>query len=191
MAGAALKLALLYVIIMYVDQSLLSWQCLTRPIVIAPLAGLVVGDFHTGIVMGASLEAAFMGISAIGGAVAADATVASIIAVAYAVLTNAGIEEGIAISVPIGTLMASISAMFTPLWAGFAAFFEKLAAECNPKKFLITNLLIGFVQLSINATILFLAVAFGIDGLQNFLGSMPAWVMTGLGAASGMMLAVG
>jgi len=37
-----------------------------RPIVIAPLVGLALGDFHTGIVLGATLELVFMGAFPIG-----------------------------------------------------------------------------------------------------------------------------
>ncbi len=86
MVTIALKAAFVYYAVYWLDTFILSWQCLTRPIVIAPLAGLVMGDFHTGIVMGAALESIFMGISAIGGAIPADATTSSVIAVAYTFL---------------------------------------------------------------------------------------------------------
>ena len=38
---------------------------------------------------------------------------------------------------------------------------------------------------------LFVAVAYGVEGLNKALGALPPFVMTGLGAASGMMIAVG
>ena len=87
--------------------------------------------------------------------------------------------------------MASIAGMFTPIWASLAAYWEKLAAECNPRKFAFQT--IGFSCLTplINVVILFFAVSYGVEGLNAFLASMPAWVMTGLGAATSMMLAVG
>ena len=39
--------------------------------------------------------------------------------------------------------------------------------------------------------IIFVAVTYGVAGLQNALAALPAWVLTGLGAAGGMMTAVG
>ena len=191
MVSAALQICLAYYIISILDPYIMSWQCLNRPIVVAPLAGLILGDFKTGIIMGASLESIFMGISAIGGSIPADATTSSIIAVAYTILTGADIEAGLAIALPIGTVMASIAGMFTPIWASLAAYWEKLAAECNPRKFAFQT--IGFSCLTplINVVILFFAVSYGVEGLNAFLASMPAWVMTGLGAATSMMLAVG
>ncbi|WP_279193782.1 PTS mannose/fructose/sorbose/N-acetylgalactosamine transporter subunit IIC [Holdemania massiliensis] len=191
MVSAALQICLAYYIIVLLDPYSMSWQSLNRPIVVAPLAGLILGDFKTGIIMGASLESIFMGISAIGGSIPADATTSSIIAVAYTILTGADIEAGLAIALPIGTVMASIAGMFTPIWASLAAYWEKLAAECNPRKFAFQT--IGFSCLTplINVVILFFAVSYGVEGLNAFLAGMPTWVMTGLGAATSMMLGVG
>lgn len=191
MVSSALQICLVYYIVSLLDPYILSWQCINRPIVVAPLAGLVLGDFHTGIVMGAALESIFMGISAIGGSIPADATTASIIAVAYTILTGSTAEAGLAIALPIGTVMASIANMFAPLWASLAAYWEKLAAECNPKKFMIQTMAVNMITPLINTVILFFAVAYGVEGLQSFLVSLPAWVMTGLGASTSMMLAVG
>ena len=190
MVTAALQICIAYYLIMVIDY-LSGWQCISRPIVVAPIAGLILGDFKTGIMMGAALESVFMGISAIGGSIPADATTSSIIAVAFTLLTGAGMEEGLAIAMPIGTVMASLNGMLTPIWASLAAWWEKLATECNPRKFELMNFLVFLLQPLIGTVILFFAVAYGVEGLNAFLGSMPAWVLTGLGAASGMMLAVG
>ena len=120
---AAIICAVVYAVINWLDPYTLSWQCLNRPIVVAPLVGLLLGDFQTGIIMGASLEAIFMGISAVGGSIPSDC-------------------------------------------GNFSA--------CLP-----------------GAAIIFLGVAFGIEGRQAGLAACPAWVMTGLAAAGTMMTAVG
>lgn len=189
MAQAALKISILYFIISFLDPYILSWQTLNRPIVIAPLAGLILGDFQTGIIMGAGLESIFMGISAIGGQVPADATTASLIAVSFTVLTGASQEAGIALSLPIGTAMAAMNQFATPISASMAPYWEKIAHE--PKKFLLHNFIYSAVILLIPTVTLYLAVAFGVEGLNSFLASLPVWVMNGLNVASGMMLAVG
>ena len=69
-------------------------------------------------------------------------------------------RQGLAIALPIGTVMASIAGMFTPIWASLAAYWEKLAAECNPRKFAFQT--IGFSCLTplINVVILFFAVSY-------------------------------
>lgn len=188
---AAILGTLVYWIISCLDPYTLSWQCLNRPIVVAPIVGLVLGDFHTGIVMGASLESIFMGISAIGGSVPSDALSASVIAVTYTVLTGSNAEAGLAIALPIGTVMASFNGMLTPVWASLAPYWEKLAVT-NSKKFVLHNFLFSFFVMPIPGVIaLFLGLAYGVDGLNNLLATLPPFVMTGLGAASSMMIAVG
>lgn len=47
---------------------LIGFTMLNRPIVIGPLVGLFLGDVKTGVMIGASLEAVFMGVVNIGGA---------------------------------------------------------------------------------------------------------------------------
>lgn len=68
MVQSGLLCALVWLIVQGVDR-LLSWQTFQRPIVTATLTGLLLGDIRTGMVMAASLEAIFMGISAIGGSI--------------------------------------------------------------------------------------------------------------------------
>ncbi len=192
MAQSALSLVFVYWLLNALDLTLTSWQVFTRPIVAAPIAGLVLGDFNTGIIMGAALEAIFMGISPIGGSVPADALTSSIIAVAYTVLSGSSIEAGLAIAMPIGTIMASFNGLFFSMYAGLAPYWEALAAKGDMKKFGIQLIVFDlfFARIASMVT-LFLAIAYGVDGLNAFLASLPVFVMTGLGKASGMMTAVG
>lgn len=191
MVTSALVAALVYFIIYMLDVNLLSWQCLTRPIVVAPIMGLALGDFTTGILMGAALESIFMGISAIGGSVPADATVASIIAVNFTVLTGSNIETGLAIALPIGTLIASFNGLLMPIYSSVAPYWERLAVKGTPKQFFFQVMCGTCVMSLVSATVIFVSVAFGVNGLNSFLASLPTWVMGGLGAATGMMIAIG
>lgn len=191
MASAALSVCIAYYIISVLDPTVLSWQCLNRPIVVAPLTGLILGDFKTGIVMGASLESIFMGISAIGGSVPSDATTSSIIAVAYTVLTGATAEEGLAIAMPIGTVLASFSSLISSAIASpLAPHWEKLATT-NIKQYNIQTIAWMLIQPLIMTAILFVCVAYGVEGLNAALNALPSWILTGLTASSSMMVGVG
>lgn len=174
------------------DPYILSWQCMNRPIVVAPVIGLLLGDFKTGIIMGASLESIFMGISAIGGSVPADALSASIIAVCYTVLTGSDLEAGLAIALPIGTLMASLGSIVMSFGSALAPYWEKLAVSGKPRTFLFQNFIFSGLIFPIpNVLVMFFGIAFGVTGLNHALNSLPPFVMTGLTAASSMMVAVG
>lgn len=191
MASAAISVCLAYYIISVLDPTILSWQCLNRPIVVAPLTGLILGDFRTGIIMGASLESIFMGISAIGGSIPSDATTSSIIAVAYTILTGASAEEGLAIAMPIGTVLASFNSLImAAIGSPLAPHWEKLATT-NIKRYNIETAAWTLIQPLIMTAVLFVCVAYGVEGLQAGLAALPAWVLTGLTASSSMMVAVG
>lgn len=192
-ANAALSCAFVYWLVYVIDYGFLSWQCLIRPIVVAPIIGLVLGDPATGIVMGASLEAIFMGISAVGGSVPSDCLSGTIIAVAYAILVGGdrAVETGLALALTIGTVMASVNSVLMALWGSLAAWWEKLAREASPKKFFALNVLVFATATLIPASVIYLGVAFGVNSLQSALDACPAWVMTGLSTAGSMMTAVG
>ena len=190
--SAALVCAIVYYVMTRLD-GLMAWQTITRPIVLAPVVGLCLGDFTTGVIMGAGLEAIFMGISAIGGAVAADATTGTIMAVAYAIVVGGedAMAAGLALAMTIGTVMVPINSLFSPIWLLLVPYWEKLAAECKPKKFFWQNMVVHLITGLPNTIVLYIAVGAGITGLEAFLAACPAWVMTGFSAAGGMMTAVG
>ena len=104
---------------------------------------------------------------------------------------DGAMETGLALSLTIGTVMSTINTMLMPLWAGLAPYWERLASECKPNKFRAISMVVNFIACLPGAAIIFLGVAFGIEGLQAGLAACPAWVMTGLAAAGTMMTAVG
>lgn len=191
MIQSGLLCALVFAICNGIDR-VLGWQTLTRPIVVAPLTGLFLGDFQTGIVMGAALESIFMGISAIGGSIPADATTSSIIAVAFTIISGINVEAGLAIAMPIGTVMATVNELVKPIYASLAPYWEKLAASGNVKSYRTQVIIFGLVLDRLAQTcVVFIAIAFGVESLQLFINSLPVWVMSGLSAASAMMTGIG
>ena len=191
MASEALRICIAYLIVVILDTFVLGWQCISRPIVVGPIAGLILGDFKTGIILGASLESIFMGISAIGGSVPSDWTSATFITVAFTILSGQNTEAGLALAIPIGTVMQSISGLMMTFWSSLAPYWEKLAVSGKMKQFIGQSFFVSFLMQSVSAVVMFFAVAYGTGGLDALLGALPAWVMTGLGAASGMMIGIG
>ena len=81
---------------------LVGFTMLNRPIVIGPLVGLFLGDLHTGVIIGASLEAVFMGVVNIGGASAAEPGIATAVGTAFAIMLGKGSEVALTLALPIG-----------------------------------------------------------------------------------------
>ena len=143
MIQSGLICALVWILMQGTDR-LLGWQTLQRPIVTATVTGFLLGDIRTGMIMAASLEAIFMGISAIGGSIPSDACASSIIAVAYTILTGADVETGLALAMPIGTLMGSANEMWKPVLAALAPYWEKMAGSGKEKSYRTQVMLCGY-----------------------------------------------
>ena len=85
-----------------------GWQTFTRPLVLCTLTGLMCGDIKTGVILGAELEAVYMGVSAIGGEAPSNYQAASVLCVGFVVLSNASMEVGLSLAVTVGTLINAL-----------------------------------------------------------------------------------
>ncbi|MHB8806624.1 MAG: PTS mannose/fructose/sorbose/N-acetylgalactosamine transporter subunit IIC [Anaerolineaceae bacterium] len=191
MVTAALKACLVYWIVYTLELNFLSWQTLTRPIVLGPLIGLALGDIKTGIILGASLESIFMGVSAVGGSLPSDWATATVIVVSYAILTGQNAEAGLALAIPIGTIVMSLGAIWTPITTGLVPHWEKLAGEGKINKLFAQTSLQFTITTLYTSVLMFFAIAYGVEGLGTLMAKMPVWVLRGMGAASAMMIGVG
>lgn len=192
MISSALVCTIVFWLCGTIDFSLMGWALFTRPLICGPITGLLLGDLNTGLMMGAAIEAIYMGVANIGGSAPADPCPATILAVAFAILTGSDMSAGIMLALPIGTLMQSFTNLLTPFYATLSVYWEKLASSGKDKKMLFQMILFdSFLQRIAQMIVLFLSVAFGVEGLQTLFSSMPGWVINGFAAASGMMTVVG
>ena len=175
MIGLAI-MAWLTVLICYGGNWVLGQCMIERPLVVGLVAGLLMGDVKTGVIIGASLEAIFMGAVNIGGAISAEPVTATALAVAFTV--GAGIDQGAAITlaVPVGVVTAFLSIFMNNVFlAFFAATFDKMAAEGNEKGLALQHFVLWFVKYAAFGLIAFLIVAMG--GFGSILGALFAAVL--------------
>ena len=82
----ALLLSLIYLVSR--TDMINGYMMLTKPIVLGPLVGLVLGDLQAGILIGATLELAFIGVMNIGISVSMDVSIATIVGGGLAILSG-------------------------------------------------------------------------------------------------------
>lgn len=99
--------ALLLGVIAFIAQSefALGTSLISRPIVTGLFTGLVMGDVKTGLIMGATLELAFIGSFSVGGAIPPDVVTGGILGVAFAIASNSGVEAVLLLALPIATFV--------------------------------------------------------------------------------------
>src|ERR1700753_2013515 len=104
------------------SEDYLGTTLLSRPLVLGPLVGLVLGDLHQGIVIGASLELIFMGNIKVGAAIPPDVVTGGVLGTAFAILSGKGPAIALALAIPISILAEMLlSALFV-----FRSTFNKL-----------------------------------------------------------------
>lgn len=191
MLQAALILALVNYIACILDN-LFAWDATWRPLVIGWITGLALGDMKTGLLMGAQLEAIYMGISAIGGVIPSDPMSGTLIPVAFVILTKADMNVAIALALPMGTLINYATTLTTPIGLSLLGLYDKYASTNNQKAYVILHYIYLFIISPLPRTIIiFLAVWLGVGNLEGITTMMPQFLLTGLDAAGGMLVAVG
>ncbi|MCI5773778.1 MAG: PTS sugar transporter subunit IIC [Erysipelotrichaceae bacterium] len=162
-----------------------------RPLVLGPLVGLVLGDFTTGIIVGASLELVMMGIVGIGSATPPDAVSGSILATAFAIVSNLDVSAAVALSLPIATL-GQLVGILCRTANGYFIHMADRAAENGDYAGIDKALWGGAALFFISYFLLvFLGALLGSAVIETFVNMIPQSVIDGLGVASGMLPALG
>lgn len=187
--------ALLVVITLYVVNAfttLIGGESSGRPIVLCSIIGIVLGDPKTGIIMGGMLEAVYMGINAIGGVTAANASAGATISTCLVILGGMEIETAVALAMPVGTIL-NISRNITSACKTLVQpIIYNIVKSGNMKKFKPALLLAEFtVGRLLDPILNFFMIAFGIAGVEALMGTFPAFILTGLSAAGNMLTVVG
>ena len=157
---------------------LIGFTMLNRPIVIGPLVGLFLGDLHTGVIIGASLEAVFMGVVNIGGASAAEPGIATAVGTAFAIMLGKGSEVALTLALPIGILGLQIKTVLYIFIVGmFAKTFDRLAAEGKEKQIIALHYGLWAVNWFLYSLFAFFGILFGSDAVSALLDAIPDVVM--------------
>lgn len=171
----------------------LGTNLLSRPIIAGVLVGLVMGDLKTGIIMGATLELAFIGAFTIGAARPPDIVSGGILGTAFAISTGQGADIALTLAFPIAALFLIIDNLLTifilPMFAHKA---DKYAEEGNLSGIARMHIIGGIVIKSIPRGLLVgFAFYLGSPVMERLLNSIPDFVQTGITIATGILPALG
>ena len=185
-------LASLCVFICFGGNWLWGQTMIERPLVVGAVAGLVFGDLQTGILIGASLEAIFMGAVDIGGALSAEPVTATVLATTFAITLNVNMKAALALAVPIGVFAAFISMFLKNVVMNiFAPLVDKVAANDDSKGLTKLHFGMWFINYFVFSLVTFFSVLAGAQPVQHLVKQIPANLMAGLAATGGLLPAVG
>lgn len=169
-----------------------GWYAIGRPLVAGTLVGLVLGDVQTGMLIGATINAVFIGAITPGGAMAADLNFAGFVGTALAMMTKSSPEVAVTLAVPIGLVGVFAWNAWSTITVFFAHMADKRAQKGDAKGIWITGILfpqiLGFIFRFLPC---FLVVLFGSQIGDAISTSIPQWLTDALGAVGKMLPAIG
>lgn len=175
----------------YLQRRALGDCQLERPLVLGPVVGLILGDFMTGLHVGASLELVFMGAQAIGGSVPSNVAIGSALGTTVAITSGTGLEGAMAIAVPVA-VVASTFEMFAKTICAFTVHIaDKYANDDNSRGISMMMHLGNFIHFLAYFVPTFLALYFGASYVTELMNAVPDNIMAGIQAVGNLLPALG
>ena len=184
-------LVTLVALLAYSSNKFLGDSMVNRPLVTATLTGLVLGDLQAGLIMAGTLELTWMGIMYLGLSMPADVAAGAIIGTAYSILSGADVSVALTISIPSGMLCAYVATAVEVAISFWMPKVDKYAAEGNIAGINRVHIGAGIIKALLTSSIIFLAVAFGVDIIGNVVNVIPEYILNGLNVVAGLLPALG
>lgn len=172
-------------------HTLFGTSLINRPIFLGAMTGLIVGDVQQGIIMGGTLELAFIGAVSIGAYIPPDMVSGTILGTAFAIHAGAGPETALALSYPIAAAHQAVSTLGSPIGLWLMHKGDQYAEQGDVKKFERGFWLTGFIPKLIFLPIVPLAFYYGADAVVAVLEMLPDFIESGINIAGGIIPALG
>ena len=163
-----------------------------RPIVLGPLVGLILGDFQTGIVVGATLELAFLGQYSVGAFIPPNVIVGGVLGTAFAITTGKGAEIAFTMAFPIALLAQAVdNVIFSIVRPFMGKLADKYAEKGDARAITIIHMLTGFITCTALFLITFFGFALGSSQMETIVNAIPKVITNGLSIACSLLPGVG
>ena len=153
---------------------------ISRPLVTGLLTGVVMGDITTGIIIGGTLELAFMGAFSIGAVIPPDTISGAILGTAFAISTGKGAEVALTLALPIASLVLLIKNLvhvfILPLFVNKA---DQYAEQGNGKGIMRINMVMKRARTWIKTAHIIIILSFIMKRNGRTMRNMTAGGVTG------------
>ncbi|MFA9488604.1 MULTISPECIES: PTS mannose/fructose/sorbose/N-acetylgalactosamine transporter subunit IIC [unclassified Mannheimia] len=165
-------------------------QMIRRPLLIAPVVGLIMGDLETALIIGATLEVMWMGIGNVGAYSAPDMISGTAIGTALGIAAGEA-ATAVALAVPTSLLAQQLLILYRSGICALNPIAERWAASGDFDKIFRINYIPMIIAFSIRAIPTFLAVYYGADIIAQAVAALPTKVITGLNVAGKIIPVIG
>lgn len=168
-------------------------ESLYQPIVSGAVVGAILGDLQTGLIVGGTYQLMTIGNMPVGGAQPPNAVIGGIMAVVFAISSKLEPSAAVGLAVPFALIGQYFVTFLFTVMSALMAKADKYADDANPGGIVRLN----YLAMGALGLLFAIVVVIGLIGGSaagdklNELSTQYAWIMSGLGAAGGMMRYVG
>lgn len=162
-----------------------------RPVVLGPLVGLILGDLHTGILTGGTLELVWMGLAPLAGAQPPNVIIGTIVGTTFAITTGVKPEVAVGVAVPFAVAVQMGITFLFSVMSGVMARCDRMAANADTAGIERVNYLALLALGTFYFLCAFLPIYFGAEHAKTAIDVLPTRLIDGLGVAGGIMPAIG
>lgn len=162
-----------------------------RPIFTGFVVGLILGDWQTGLIAGATLELVWAGMVPLAGAQPPNVVIGGIIGTAFAILAHQDPKIAVGVAVPFAVAVQSCITLLFTIYSPVMHKMDNYAVNGDTKGIDRLNYLGPIILFIFYFIISFLPIYFGADKAEVIVNALPKWLISGLSVAGGIMPAVG
>ncbi len=165
---------------------------LCRPLIGGMLCGIVLNDLQTGLQVGVTLQLAYMGVFAVGGAGSMDVASISYPCAAIAIASHLDAGTAVALSASVSTLASHTTNIARAVNVPFNKMYEKAVKAGDEKGMILAyNVYPQLVFFAVRFIPAFLLCYFGTPLVDSLLAALPAKLMYALGKLAKIIASVG
>lgn len=160
-------------------------------VTVGMLAGLIMGDLKTGLLIGGTFQLMSLGVAGLGGASVPDYGLAALVGTFLAARTGSGLSAAIAVGLPVGLLAINFDVLVKILNNFVAHRMQTYAHRREFEKMRLIGLVGPLMFALKNIIIMTIIVSVGPKAVNAILAIIPKWVTNGLNIAGGMLPVLG
>lgn len=167
------------------------WFGTPKALIAGSVAGVIMGDMTTGLVISGTLQLMWLANVAIGAYIPPNEAIGAIIGVSIAIMTGGGIATGLAVAIPTALLSQQIIMLTNTLniiWIHKADAAVETGDFDKVARYNYYGIPLSFIA---GALPVFIAVYFGGPAVESVLALVPEAVFNGLSVAAGIIPVVG
>ncbi|UQS82477.1 PTS sugar transporter subunit IIC [Bombilactobacillus folatiphilus] len=163
-----------------------------RPIVTGLLIGMVFGDVKQGLMIGATLELAFLGLMGVGATVPPDEIIGGILATALALKNGYGVSVALTLVLPIATLGLLVkNLLYVVIFPAMAHQADRLADAGQITQAANMHIWASFTRIILMTLVTTASFALGSGLVSQFVKIIPKALIDGITITTEVLPAVG